>query len=199
MADIKSQLSISKITLPDENGNNTSYKIKDAELWDKVSNISKEIFNELYPVGSLYWTTNQSFDPNNYFKGKWSRIEDCYIRAANCNESIKSGSEFISFGEDERELTVENLPQHDHEVEGGEHSHDLHTPSNDFSPGNVGITANLVKTSANLEEGSISYGSAVGFYVEKATPIIKILPEGKGLPFDNRPKSISAYCWQRIE
>lgn len=197
---IESQLSISKITLPDENGNTTSYKIKDSELWNKVSNISKEIFNELYPVGSLYWTTNQSFDPNNYFKGKWGRIEDCYIRAAKRDESIKkSGSEFISFGKDERVLTVENLPNHTHDVTGGEHSHNLHTPSNDFFPGNTGITANLVKTSSNLEEGSIQYGSDVGFYVEKATPIIKILPEGKGLPFDNRPKSISAYCWQRIE
>ena len=119
--------------------------------------------------------------------------------AANRTESIKSGSEFISFGKDERELTVENLPKHDHEVEGGEHSHDLHTPSNDFSPGNAGITANLVKTSANLEEGSISNGSAVGFYVEMAKPDIKISKTGGGKPFDNRPKSISAYCWQRIE
>ena len=111
MANNESQLSISKITLPDENGNATSYKIKDIDLWDKVSNISKEIFNELYPVGSLYWTTNLSFDPNTYFKGIWKQIEDCYIRAAKKDEIIKSGDEFISFGKDELTLEKENLPK----------------------------------------------------------------------------------------
>lgn len=198
MADVESILSISRITFPDENGNNTSYKIKDTELWKKVGNISKEIFNELYPVGSLYWTTNQSFDPNTYFRGKWEPIQDCYIRAANRKEIIKDSTGFISFGDDERILERENLPKHNHEATGGTHSHGLHMPSNSFSPGNISNKANLVRTGTISQGVVIEKDNPIGFYIEDETPKITILDEGENKPFDNRPKSINAYCWQRI-
>ena len=39
----------------------------------------KNVADTIYPVGSLYWTGNQNFDPNVSFGGTWVQIKDRFV------------------------------------------------------------------------------------------------------------------------
>lgn len=41
-----------------------------------------ELFNLIYPLGSIYMTEDATFDPNTAFGGTWVQIEDCFLLAA---------------------------------------------------------------------------------------------------------------------
>lgn len=41
-----------------------------------LTTIADDMLELIYPVGSLYQTTNEGFDPNSNFKGLWEMISD---------------------------------------------------------------------------------------------------------------------------
>lgn len=71
------------------------------------------LLNALHPVGSLYWSKNPT-DPALLFGGKWTRIKDRFILAA--GDDYEAGTEG---GEASVALTVDELPEHDHQIWGG--------------------------------------------------------------------------------
>lgn len=46
-----------------------------AEFARGGANTMEQIFNQIYPVGSIYTTTDSAFDPNVSFGGTWEQIE----------------------------------------------------------------------------------------------------------------------------
>ena len=59
---------------------NPDIKIKNLSLKDideKVNNL----FDLIFPIGSVYKTTDSTFDPNNYFNGTWEQIHEDTIVA----------------------------------------------------------------------------------------------------------------------
>ena len=59
---------------------NPDIKIKNLSLKDideKVNNL----FDLIFPVGSIYKTIDSTFDPNNYFNGTWEQINEDTIVA----------------------------------------------------------------------------------------------------------------------
>ena len=47
-------------------------------------------FDTIYPVGSVYLTIDDNFDPNEKFGGSWSRIEDGrFLEACSAGGGLK--------------------------------------------------------------------------------------------------------------
>lgn len=99
--------------------------------------MQSELLDFCYPVGSVYWTSNASFNPNTSFGGTWSRIKDRFVYAMGDSDTLNAtgGAKTVT-------LTSANLPKHTHSFTpsgsisvttnptftGSEHSH-TYTPS----------------------------------------------------------------------
>ena len=102
-------------------------KLKDINLFDSELNI----LDTIYPVGSLYWTRDSSFDPNISFVGHWEKIEGKFVLAAGGGyNNLDSGGRATVSGSD--------LPKHTHAIGGtatgsttstGGHSHNVSVTS----------------------------------------------------------------------
>lgn len=88
-------------------------------------NDSKEkinLLNFFYPVGSIYETTNNDFNPNNTWGGTWVKIEDKFLLASSSSHASGStgGAEnqlYTPAGTIESHtLTVNEIPSHNHTV-----------------------------------------------------------------------------------
>ena len=82
-----------------------------------VSNLQTTVNNywkTIYPVGSVYVSTNSSFNPNASFGGTWVRIQDRFLLAS--GSSYTNGN---TGGEATHTLTVNEMPSHQHEVNIG--------------------------------------------------------------------------------
>lgn len=66
--------------------------------------ISQEILNIIYPVGSIYMSTN-STNPSTLFGGTWKQIKDRFLLA--CGDSYSNG---VTGGEAYVTLNQNNLP-----------------------------------------------------------------------------------------
>ena len=70
--------------------------------------ISQEILNIIYPVGSVYISTN-SANPATLFGGTWERIQDTFLLASGSTYSAGSTG-----GEATHKLTINEMPSHNH-------------------------------------------------------------------------------------
>lgn len=73
----------------------------------------KTIFDLVYPVGSIYETDNEGFDPNTSFGGTWERIKGKVIVGVDKEDGdfdtvCKTG------GEKNHTLTIAEMPSHGH-------------------------------------------------------------------------------------
>ena len=68
----------------------------------------KNIFNEIYPVGSYYYSSND-INPSKLFGGKWEEIKDRFIIGASDKYKVNSLG-----GEESHKLTIEEMPSHRH-------------------------------------------------------------------------------------
>lgn len=65
------------------------------------------ILDNLYPVGSIYISTNNT-NPSNYFGGVWQQIKDVFLLACgNHSNGSTGGAENVT-------LTVNQIPSHSH-------------------------------------------------------------------------------------
>lgn len=72
----------------------------------------KTIFDLIYPVGSVYISVNP-VSPADLFGGTWKQIQDTFLLAAGMNyEAGTTG------GEAEHTLTIEEMPSHNHGING---------------------------------------------------------------------------------
>lgn len=73
----------------------------------------KTIFDLVYPVGSIYETDNEGFDPNTSFGGTWERIKGKVIVGVD-----KEDGDFDTVGktggEKNHTLTIAEMPSHGH-------------------------------------------------------------------------------------
>lgn len=86
-----------------------------------VTNLQTTVDNywkTVFPIGYIYMTTSSSFDPNDTFGGKWTRIKDRFLLAD--GDNYTNGN---TGGEANHTLTINELPAHKHyvlNVENGE-------------------------------------------------------------------------------
>ena len=96
----------------------------------------------IYPVGTLYWTGNQNFDPNVSFGGTWVQIKDRFVLA--CGDTYKTVDE--TGGASSVTLSVSNMPSHNHSFTPSgsvsSHSHGLNNHTHSFSGTTGGMSKN---------------------------------------------------------
>lgn len=119
----------------------------------------KQLIDIIYPVGSYYETTNNSFNPNSAWAGTtWVKITDG-------RTLIAGGGDYTvgnTYGEKTHKITVAEMPQHDHNAttsEAANHHHDR---------GNMNITGTIYNAAGNNDllfnaepqfEGAIKLGN----------------------------------------
>ena len=79
-----------------------------AALSNQISNISSTIFDNIYPVGSIYMSVNDT-NPSNLFGGTWTQLKDRFLLGA--GSTYTNGS---TGGSATQRLSVANLPSHTH-------------------------------------------------------------------------------------
>lgn len=79
-----------------------------AALSNQISNISSTIFDNIYPVGSIYMSVNNT-NPSNLFGGTWTQLKDRFLLGA--GSTYTNGS---TGGSATKRLSVANLPSHTH-------------------------------------------------------------------------------------
>ena len=197
----------------------TEYVITDTVARDSISTLKQTIIESIFPVGSMYWTSDKDFNPNNSFGvGKWARIENMFIRAASyendtvtalsSNNVIGSGTNKATVdlnqilgkgGSETAKLKVENLPKHTHEVIDPGHMHKLQTFGDDYNasggknqPSNfAGDSRQDDMTAKNTELGMIAVANTTGITIAES-PASAASEE-----FSIMPPYINRYCWER--
>ena len=79
-----------------------------AALSNQISNISSTIFDNIYPVGSIYMSVNDT-NPANLFGGTWTQLKDRFLLGA--GSTYTNGS---TGGSATQKLSAANLPSHTH-------------------------------------------------------------------------------------
>ena len=79
---------------------------------DKEILLKENFLNLVYPVGSIYWSSNNT-NPGTLFGGTWTQIKDKFILAA--GDSYSNGA---TGGAATVTLTVSNMPSHSHTIGG---------------------------------------------------------------------------------
>ena len=97
---------------------------------DKEVILKENFLNLVYPVGSIYWSSNNT-NPGTLFGGTWTQIKDKFILAA--GDSYTNGA---TGGAATVTLSVSNMPSHSHSFTPSgtvaSHSHSF-TPSGTVS------------------------------------------------------------------
>lgn len=70
----------------------------------------QNIFDSIYPVGSIYITTNE-INPSTLFGGVWEQIKDTFLLSA--GDVYEAGT---TGGEAAHTLTINEMPSHDHDA-----------------------------------------------------------------------------------
>lgn len=134
--------------------------------------IKLKMFNDIYPIGSIYTSYNNN-DPNNMFSGTtWAKIENKFLLASGSDYTL--GSEG---GEAAHKLEESEIPRHGHDLV------DVH------SWGPVGGPYSV--------SGNSIYGIPKTFLTD-GSRILAVKMTGGGETHNNMPPYIVVNIWKRI-
>lgn len=154
---------------------------EDNKLQARVSNVEdnyvklSDVFNVIYPIGSLYISADPTFDPNTSFSGTdWIRLSPAFLRATDSDADVG-----MYAGDDSITLTSANLPSHTHQVRfDGYTNYPLGYSSGGTVDGMV------------LSSGKWQTGKRVG--------TLGITPTGNGTAVSVMPYHLKVNMWKRI-
>lgn len=135
------------------------------------------LIDRLYPVGTIYITIEGSKTPAQLFGGSWAKIEDRVL--------VGSGSIFVNGtmgGEKDHELTVAEMPRHNHGLRSN--AADINyrlTSHGDINIWPINYDANGLHNGLVLPTG----GNAS-------------LGDGHSIPHNNMPPYLTVNIWKRI-
>lgn len=137
-----------------------------------------------YPLGSIYLSTSD-LNPSTFFGGLWEQIAQGKTligvgTGTDINEVSKTFAVGDTGGEYEHTLTVDEMPNHQHDV-------------NDFSYGKQGITVTGYNDASGWNTPSIRSLTGAG-----SSGTLMAAPAGKGLSHNNMPPYLAVFIWKRI-
>lgn len=108
----------------------------------------------VWPVGSMYMTTDADFNPNDEWGGTWTYlVGDAYIKAVNPAQGESTGYG----GQSDHKIQIANLPAHTHGSSGAH----THTLASEWSSGSGSASAYTMSTSRTRTTKTVpSTGSA---------------------------------------
>ena len=155
---------------------------------------SDELFDLIYPVGSIYMSVN-NVNPSNLFGGTWEQIKDKFLLANGDSYSLGSTG-----GEATHTLTKDEIPAHTHTQNA--HSH---TPATNRNF----LTAPVGSTWAELQGANIS-GSGYHYIATSKTSNYDVAVQasgsttatnqntGGGKSHNNMPPYLAVNIWKRV-
>lgn len=79
----------------------------------------KTLLDYTHPVGEVYTTTNESFNPNSYWGGTWEKLTaDAYFKIVTSNAGQLNGTS------SEHKIPLSSMPKHNHTTQGYVRTHD---------------------------------------------------------------------------
>ena len=123
----------------------------------------------VYPIGSLYFNINDT-NPTEYFGGTWELFGGGRVLVGvDPNDTDFSSAEMMG-GSNQQELTIDNLPSHDHAIRR----------VSDSGKSGSGITRPRARTNTDLSWGLTTESI------------------GGSLAHNNQMPLITCYIWKRI-
>lgn len=123
-----------------------------------------DIINSIYPVGAIYISTTNT-NPRLLFGGTWEQVKDRFLLAA--GTSYAAGS---TGGEASHTLTIDEMPEHEHDV---------------------------YSTSISTRGQTASSGSLWPFNYAESGRNDLTYPAGGGKAHNNMPPYLTVYMWKR--
>lgn len=143
--------------------------------------ISQEILNIIYPVGSVYMSTN-STNPSTLFGGTWTKIEGRFLWATGDTPMVTGGSTTTN----SHVLTIDEIPAHRHEET-------IQTGDGNFNPvvrNRTGGSSSLAIWPENARGGWTNVGSGDVMKTESSG-------RGQGHTHKYMPPYFEVYMWYR--
>lgn len=145
-----------------------------------IENTKELILNKIYPVGSVYISTND-INPKSIFGGEWEQIKDRFLLAAG---DIWGGG--VIGGEETTKLTRTQLP-----YIGGQ-----------FTMHHAAISTNISNVDGCFTTDTLNYGKYKngGDELSGANSIGRVIFDngGKDEAHNNMPPYLTVYMWKRI-
>lgn len=157
---------------------NPNIKVNNLSLGEMGTKIAA-LFDLIYPIGSIYYTTDANFNPNVSFSGSWQQIKDTFLLAA--GDTYVGGT---SGGEAEHQLVENELPKITanwaiHGQEGG----------------TIFYTLNGHATGTRYGSYKTTQGGTLSGAQSYQNPGIAFGNNGK---HNNMPPYIVVYVWKRV-
>jgi microcystin-dependent protein len=165
----------------------------------------KETWQYIYPVGSIYMSTN-SVNPSSLFGGTWDRIKDRFLLAA--GDYYNSGS---VGGTATNTLTEENIPAHSHTYEKAtavgnhtltvdeipSHTHSYSKTTSPFSSNVAAASPGVNVISCTNAGNTASTGGDQAHNHPLETTSASTSEVGSGTEVNNMPPYITVNVWVR--
>lgn len=128
-----------------------------------------EIFNKIYPIGSLYMSVN-STNPNILFGGTWKQIDGYYLYAGTGGKIAGSNTSGIPSTNvtGSTVLTINQIPAHTHTADRYKSSGDLGASNIPLASGNKIETAT---TAVNSTGGGKGHTHTLSNHTHNITPL----------------------------
>ena len=153
----------------------------DAYFTGKVTVGSRSLLDLIYPVGSVYMSTND-VSPQTFFGGTWERLQNRFLIGA--GDTYNAGA---TGGYATHTLTVDEMPAHRHDR--------ITYAGNTFW--NVGDNTGLGGT--QTEENIKVYNASSITSTATSASIWGTNRTGSGLAHNNMPPYLAVYMWKRTQ
>lgn len=167
------------------------------EGYEEVDHPYAQFFDLMYPVGSIYLSTN-AINPGTLFGGTWERINDAFLWGTGTDANLgKTG------GEASHTLTVNEMPSHTHTQNAHSHGVGYITSNGNYLPQNSKVIASF-RTGSGIYEPSINGGitdiQPVGYTNANLIQSIAATNQntGGGQAHNNMPPYLEVAIWKRI-
>ena len=150
--------------------------------------ISQEILNIIYPVGSVYISTN-SANPATLFGGTWEQIKGRFLVGCGSNGVDLYTEAGQTGGEANHKLTVNEMPKHNHMGRNYSHNWDGGVsipPGRSYSNSYVGD-----------ESGKWRYSAEQWIVGSEINEMVETGDSGGSQAHNNMPPYLSVYMWYR--
>lgn len=175
------------------NATTTTDGLMSKEDKDKLDGIISEILLLAHPVGSYYWSSENT-NPATLFGGTWVQVTDKFILAAGSTYTAgdTGGSATVT-------LTKEQMPSHTHTFTGnalGNHKHTIKMHNTEQEASGYGVSQTATFTNRVLITASSNFISTEN--ASAGTPSGTNSDTGGGQAHNNMPPYEVAYCWKRV-
>lgn len=172
-------------------------EVEVARLDNRISSLADSIYNNIYPVGSIYMSF-ESTDPSELFGGTWTKLQNRFLYG--------SGSKTVGTtdGEENHKLSINEMPIHTHT----QNSHLHYSPLIDEGYKFLVADGNIIVNGTHRNVPSSSKGEWYFVYNVDAADIGEVgfvaratatnNNTGGGASHNNMPPYVVVHMWRRL-